>query len=107
MTHPSFIPFFPQKSSFIHRRAALMAETTRKHEARMRLQANALQAWRRTLEHDRDTARKAVKRVIGQLLEKKVFHHTEIAQFYNQMMNGVAHPDDFGVNDSIGCIKRA
>jgi hypothetical protein len=51
--------------------------------------------WRRRLKVDRPGCRFAAEKKIEELRESGVFGPYELVAFYNQMMNGVACPQDF------------
>jgi hypothetical protein len=67
---------------------------------------SALKVWRRTLKNEPQTAAQAVKRALGLMMRAK-FHYSDIARYNAQMLNGVAHPGEFGFNDETGLYKRA
>lgn len=56
----------------------------------------ALRIWRKTLLEDRSRAVQASREALHRLAETKLFHHSELARFYAQMMSGSAVPSDFG-----------
>lgn len=76
-------------------------------DARVRAKAQALMAWRRTLQNEPDTARSAVTRAMGLLSAKGCFSREDLARYYAQMMNGVAVPADFIPDNETGMARRA
>lgn len=84
-----------------------MAKGHRSAAARQRAQEVALKQWRRKLLADRPGALKIVRMVMERLAAQNIYHQTDLARFYSQMINGVATPGEFGVNDEEGVLKRA
>lgn len=54
-----------------------------------------LQSWRRLLATSREIAQAKADASIRLARDSGLFHHTELARFYAQMMNGTAAPEDF------------
>lgn len=84
-----------------------MAESYKDQERRLKAQERSIHAWQRQLTTDRAGAFVVVDKVMAQLASLKLYHPTELARFYAQMINGAAHPGDFGINDERGGPKRA
>lgn len=78
------------------------------HEKRALREEFRLKEWRGMLKHSPEEAEKAMKRALGVLLSQKCWDRYDIAQFYAQMKNGVAHPSDFVADDGSICeLRRA
>lgn len=84
-----------------------MASKISPEERRLRSQEHAIKSWKLKLSNDRSGAAKIVDVVIEKLSKQNLYHYSELAKFKANMMNGCAHPGDFGVNDANGAPKRA
>ncbi len=55
----------------------------------------ALERWKNLLLFNRSKAADKALIAVRRMADAKLFHPSEIDRYYNQMMNGVAVPEDF------------
>lgn len=86
-----------------------MAVNDNKAQSRSRdCAAKRLKQWQLHLQNNPESAKKAIMRAMGVLVQQNAWDQYDLARFYSQMKNGTAHPSDFVSDDGSICeLRRA